>query len=180
MSLLSTIASTLSVLTRRNVSRLEVVRMDAVTTTLLSPTISEQQTKPQPPVSVIMNVTGTGSYNAFRRFLFRSTHQQAIKEFMQNPHILIEREGDPGQIYVEADGKRILHEAEDGVRVISARYVLGIIYHSRSGKTELFWRDDTSAGKIWGRVTRKSLGMLLGCNIRVKTSEALAVPILHS
>jgi len=181
MSLLSSMAFALSSLMKRNPRSAsgpeEVMRMETVTVTLPSSIRRteeaklplEQQAKPQSPE--IIDITGTSTYTAFRRFLFKSTYSQATRELIQNSRILIERDGNPGRIYVEADGKSTLYQAENGIRIISARHVVGIIFHSRSGKTELYWRDNKPAGKIWGHVTRKSLAMLLSCNIHLRRTE---------
>jgi hypothetical protein len=132
------------------------------------------QCEPEPrekivkPIAKVHAIEGRCSYNAFRRFLFKSAYPQATRELLENPRILIERDTNPGQIHVEADGKDILFEAEDGIRIVSVKHVLGVIYHSRSGNTELRWRDDKPRGRLWGHVTRRSLGLLLTCNAHVK------------
>ena len=180
MSLLSSMAFALSSLMKRSTNRPEVMKMETATVTLPSSIRRteeaklplEQQAKPQSPE--IIDITGTSTYTAFRRFLFKSAYPQATGELIQNSRILIERDDNPGRIYVEADGKRTLYQAENGIRIISARYVVGIIFHSRSGKTELYWRDNKPAGKIWGHVTRKSLAMLLSCNIHLRRTETPA------
>lgn len=121
----------------------------------------------------LIHIQGDSGYNAFRRFLFKSAYPQADRELFLNPRILIERDEKPGRIYVEADGKETLYQAEEHIRIISIRYVIGIIYQSRSGNTVLRWRDNKPTGKVWGHVTPRSLGTLLSCSIHVKAAPSM-------
>jgi hypothetical protein len=141
---------------------------------VLVPPEPEPRQKTTKPAVKVHAIEGRCGYNAFRRFLFKSTYPQAGPELIENPRILIERDMNPGQVYVEADGKEILLEAEDGIRIVSVKHVLGIIYHSRSGNTELRWRDDKPRGRVWGHVTRRSLGLLLSRNVHIKSISAPA------
>ena len=91
---------------------------------LAPPEPHEKTTKPGAKIHAI---EGRCGYNAFRRFLFWSAYPQATPELLENPRILIERDMNPGQIHVEADRKETLLEAEDGIRIVSVKHVLGVI-----------------------------------------------------
>jgi len=136
------------------------------TMTVTVPTETQRVKAAKPPA--VVEIEGESGYNAFRRFLFKSAYPHAARELLQNPQILIERDENPGQIYVEADGKGTLYQTEDHIRIIGVKHVVGVIYHSRSGNTELRWRDNKPTGRVWGHATRRSFATLLSCNVRIK------------
>jgi hypothetical protein len=172
-----TFFTTVVSLLRRNVNEYTHDAVSNMTTAIPNTLTVLETPKPHlqeetPPLAKVIAVQGTCGYNAFRRFLFKAAYPKATRELVDNPRILIERDMNPaGRIYVEADGKETLFETEEGIHIVRVRYVVGIIYNSISGNTELRWRDNKPRGKVWGHITRRSLGLLLSCNAQVKTTS---------
>lgn len=86
----------------------------------------------------------------FRRFMIMSTCQSYIPmELDEDETIYPERSSDNGTMYVEAEDKETVHQIRD-LRFARVSNVLGIIYNSKSGRTQLKWRH------LKGRVGRLS------------------------
>jgi hypothetical protein len=86
----------------------------------------------------------------FRRFMIMSTCQSYIPlELDDDETIYPERSSDNGTMYVEAEDKETVHQIRD-LRFARVSNVLGIIYNSKSGRTQLKWR------YLKGRVGRLS------------------------
>ena len=86
----------------------------------------------------------------FRRFMIMSTCQSYIPyELDGDETIYPERSSDNGTMYVEAEDKETVHQIRD-IRFARVSNVLGIIYNSKSGRTQLKWRH------LKGRVGRLS------------------------
>ena len=86
----------------------------------------------------------------FRRFMIMSTCQSYIPpELDEDETVYPERSSDNGTMYVEAEDKETVHQARD-LRFARVSNVLGIIYNSKSGRTQLKWRH------LKGRVGRLS------------------------
>ncbi len=86
----------------------------------------------------------------FRRFMIMSTCQSYItKEFDEDETIYPERSSDKGTMYVEAEDKETVGQLRE-IRFARVSNVLGIIYNSKSGRTQLKWRH------LKGRVGRLS------------------------
>lgn len=86
----------------------------------------------------------------FRRFMIMSTCQSYIPlELDEDETIYPERSSDNGTMYVEAEDKETVHQIRD-IRFARVSNVLGIIYNSKSGRTQLKWRH------LKGRVGRLS------------------------
>ena len=82
----------------------------------------------------------TCSLESFRRFMITST----CKSFILPDHeaensIFPERSKEQGTMYVEAEDKVTLNHIND-ITFVQVSYVLGIIYNSKSGHTQLKWR----------------------------------------
>ncbi len=112
----------------------------------------------------------TSSLEAFRMFLVNSTCLSFIPEsYFRDLEIFPEKEGDAGSIYIEAADKVTLR----GIRMITfitARDVLGILYTSKSGNTNLKWRQTRGKyGKVTGEASANSLVNLM--ESRVITRE---------
>ena len=86
----------------------------------------------------------------FRRFMIMSTCQSYIPlELDEDETIYPERSSENGTMYVEAEDKETVHQIRD-LRFARVSNVLGIIYNSKSGRTQLKWRH------LKGRVGRLS------------------------
>lgn len=86
----------------------------------------------------------------FRRFMIMSTCQSYIPlELDEDETIYPERSSDNGTMYVEAEDKETVHQIRD-IRFARVSNVLGIIYNSKSGRTQLKWRH------LKGRIGRLS------------------------
>ena len=86
----------------------------------------------------------------FRRFMIMSTCQSYIPLELDNDETVYpERSSENGTMYVEAEDKETIHQIRD-IRFTRVSNVLGIIYNSKSGRTQLKWRH------LKGRVGRLS------------------------
>jgi hypothetical protein len=76
----------------------------------------------------------------FRRFMIMSTCQSYIPlDLDADETIYPERSSDKGTMYVEAEDKETLQQVRE-IRFTRVSNVLGIIYNSKSGRTQLKWR----------------------------------------
>ena len=80
------------------------------------------------------------SLESFRRFMITSTCRSFIPaEYEANPSVFPERSREQGTMYVEAEDKVTLNRVND-ITFAQVTDVLGIIYNSKSGHTQLKWR----------------------------------------
>ena len=98
------------------------------------------------------------SLESFRKFIMFSTcRSYAPRSYLDDYEIFAEREEPNGEIYVEAADKVTLKKIRD-VTFVNARDVLGIIYKSKSGNTNLKWRQlRRFNGKVTGEASSNSL-----------------------
>ena len=98
----------------------------------------------------------------FRRFIILNTCYSFIpKGYLQDPSIFPEREGTQGRIYVEALSKLDLGTIRD-IKFVKAYEVLGVIYNSKSGNTNLIWRQvKGNIGKVTGKASPNSIVNLI-------------------
>lgn len=98
----------------------------------------------------------------FRKFVILNTCYSFIpRGYLYDPSIFPEREGSPGRIYVEALSKLDLETIRD-IKFVKAFEVLGIIYNSKSGNTNLIWRQVRgNIGKITGEASPNSIVNLI-------------------
>ena len=76
---------------------------------------------------------------------------------MEDYEVFPERETSPGLIYVEAADKVTLKKIRD-MTFVNAKEVLGIIYSSKSGNTNLKWRQiRRNSGKVTGEASTNTL-----------------------
>ena len=117
-----------------------------------------------------MHIDTTASLESFRWFLINSTCMSFIPEgYLRDPEVFPEKEGDAGSIYVEAADKVTLKKMRM-INFINAKDVLGIIYTSKSGNTNLKWRQTREKnGRVIGEASANSLVNLLAA--RVITNE---------
>ena len=86
----------------------------------------------------------------FRRFMIMSTCQSYIPlDLDQDETVYPERSSDKGTMYVEAEDKETMQQIRE-IRFTRVSNVLGIIYNSKSGRTQLKWRH------LKGRIGRLS------------------------
>src|SRR5207253_11399453 len=100
----------------------------------------------------------TCSLEAVRRFMITSTCRSVIQNDDQlDAQVIPERARDLGTMYVEAEDKVTLGRVND-ISFVKVNYVLGIIYNSKSGHTELKWRHIRGdQGRLSGEADRKSV-----------------------
>ena len=76
----------------------------------------------------------------FRRFMIMSTCQSYIpRELDEDETVYPERSSDKGTMYVEAEDKETIQQIRE-IRFTRVSNVLGVIYNSKSGRTQLKWR----------------------------------------
>jgi hypothetical protein len=76
---------------------------------------------------------------------------------MHDFEIFPEREEGPGAIYIEAADKVTLKKIRE-MTFVNAKEVLGIIYSSKSGNTNLKWRQTRrKSGKVTGEASPNAL-----------------------
>src|ERR687898_3576296 len=98
------------------------------------------------------------SLESFRRFIIVSTCRSFITEsYMHDFEIFPEREEGPGAIYIEAADKVTLKKIRE-MTFVNAKEILGIIYSSKSGNTQLKWRQTRRRiGKVQGFASPNAL-----------------------
>lgn len=104
----------------------------------------------------------------FRRFMIMSTCQSYIPlDLDGDDTIYPERASDKGTMYVEAEDKETIQQIRE-IRFTRVSNVLGIIYNSKSGRTQLKWRH------LKGRVGRLSGEASPNTLVNLFASQALA------
>ena len=98
------------------------------------------------------------SLESFRKFVIFSTCRSYVpRSYLDDFEIFAERDEHNGEIYVEAADKVTLKKLRD-ITFVNARDVLGIIYRSKSGNTNLKWRQlRRFNGKVTGEASSNSL-----------------------
>ncbi|MDE1828992.1 MAG: hypothetical protein KGI25_01585 [Thaumarchaeota archaeon] len=106
----------------------------------------------------MVTIDATCSLDSFRKFIILSTCNSFIPEsYFEDYEVFPERETSPGLIYVEAADKVTLKKIRD-MTFVNAKEVLGIIYSSKSGNTNLKWRQVRRAvGKVTGEASTNTL-----------------------
>jgi hypothetical protein len=99
----------------------------------------------------LVNIQTAASLENFRKFIIVSTCRSFIPDsYLRDYEVFPEREEGPGAIYIEAVDKVTLKKIRE-MTFVNAKEILGIIYSSKSGNTQLKWRQ-----------TRKKLGRVQG------------------
>ncbi len=106
----------------------------------------------------MVTIDATCSLDSFRKFIILSTCNSFIPEsYFEDYEVFPERETSPGLIYVEAADKVTLKKIRD-MTFVNAKEVLGIIYSSKSGNTNLKWRQvRRTVGKVTGEASTNTL-----------------------
>jgi hypothetical protein len=98
----------------------------------------------------LVKIDSVCELDRFRRFMIMSTCQSYIPlDLDEDETIYPERSSDKGTMYVEAEDKETLQQIRE-IRFTRVSNVLGIIYNSKSGRTQLKWRH------LKGRIGRLS------------------------
>ena len=106
----------------------------------------------------MVTIDAPSTVESFRRFVIASTCGSfAPRSYLEDPEVFPTRDDDKGSIYVEAADKVTLKKIRD-ITFVNARDVLGIIYSSKSGNTNLKWRQiRRNTGKVKGEASSNSL-----------------------
>jgi hypothetical protein len=106
----------------------------------------------------MVSIVTTASLESFRKFIIVSTCKSFIPEsYMRDYEVFPEREEGPGAIYIEAADKVTLKKVKE-ITFVNAKEVLGIIYSSKSGNTQLKWRQTRKrSGKVLGDASANAL-----------------------
>jgi hypothetical protein len=108
----------------------------------------------------------TASLESFRKFIIVSTCRSFIPEsYMRDYEVFPEREEGPGAIYIEAADKVTLKKIRE-MTFVNAKEILGIIYSSKSGNTQLKWRQTRRRiGKVQGFASPNALVNLVESSV---------------
>lgn len=117
----------------------------------------------------------------FRQFVILNTCRSFIPPgYLKDPSIFPERDAEEGRIYVEAASKLDLGQIRN-VRFVKVAEVLGVIYRSKSGNTELIWRQVRgNIGKVSGEASPNSIVNLIEVGVLQKSMVKKMIEELSS
>lgn len=106
----------------------------------------------------MVNINTTSSLESFRKFIIVSTCRSFIPDsYFHDFDVFPEREEGPGAIYIEAVDKVTLKRIRE-MTFVNAKDVLGILYSSKSGNTQLKWRQvRKKSGRVQGTASANAL-----------------------
>src|ERR687895_1693581 len=109
-------------------------------------------------IVTLVHIETTSSLESFRKFIIVSTCRSFIPEsYLRDLEVFPEREEGPGAIYIEAADKVTLKKVRE-MTFVNAKEILGIIYSSKSGNTQLKWRQTRRRiGKVNGDASSNAL-----------------------
>src|SRR5438552_11621439 len=109
-------------------------------------------------IVTLVQIETTASLESFRKFIIVSTCRSFIPEsYLHDYEVFPEREEGPGAIYIEAADKVTLKKIRE-MTFVNAKEILGIIYSSKSGNTQLKWRQTRRrSGKVHGDASANAL-----------------------
>src|SRR3989441_12804738 len=109
-------------------------------------------------IVTLVQIETTASLESFRKFIIVSTCRSFIPEsYLHDYEVFPEREEGPGAIYIEAADKVTLKKIRE-MTFVNAKEILGIIYSSKSGNTQLKWRQTRrKSGKVQGDASANAL-----------------------
>src|ERR687888_1939342 len=109
-------------------------------------------------ISTLVHIETTASLENFRKFIIVSTCRSFIPEsYLRDYEVFPEREEGPGAIYIEAADKVTLKRIRE-MTFVNAKEILGIIYSSKSGNTQLKWRQTRKkSGRVQGTASANAL-----------------------
>ena len=106
----------------------------------------------------MVHIQTAASLENFRKFIIVSTCRSFIPEsYLRDYEVFPEREEGPGAIYIEAADKVTLKKIRE-MTFVNAKEILGIIYSSKSGNTQLKWRQTRKkSGRVQGTASANAL-----------------------
>ena len=106
----------------------------------------------------MVHIQTAASLENFRNFIIVSTCRSFIPEsYLRDYEVFPEREEGPGAIYIEAVDKVTLKKIRE-MTFVNAKEILGIIYSSKSGNTQLKWRQTRKkSGRVQGTASANAL-----------------------
>ena len=106
----------------------------------------------------MVNIQTAASLENFRKFIIVSTCRSFIPDsYLRDYEVFPEREEGPGAIYIEAADKVTLKKIRE-MTFVNAKEILGIIYSSKSGNTQLKWRQTRKkSGRVQGVASANAL-----------------------
>src|ERR671933_1533024 len=109
-------------------------------------------------IDILVNIQTAASLENFRKFIIVSTCRSFIPDsYLKDYEVFPEREEGPGAIYIEAADKVTLKKIRE-MTFVNAKEILGIIYSSKSGNTQLKWRQTRKRiGKVQGFASPNAL-----------------------
>src|ERR687886_1095206 len=109
-------------------------------------------------INILVNIQTAASLENFRKFIIVSTCRSFIPDsYLRDYEVFPEREEGPGAIYIEAADKVTLKKVRE-MTFVNAKEILGIIYSSKSGNTQLKWRQTRKkSGKVQGDASANAL-----------------------
>jgi hypothetical protein len=109
-------------------------------------------------IVTLVHIETTSSLESFRKFIIVSTCRSFIPEsYLRDLEVFPEREEGPGAIYIEAVDKVTLKKVRE-MTFVNAKEILGIIYSSKSGNTQLKWRQTRrKSGRVQGDASANAL-----------------------
>src|ERR687884_2050689 len=109
-------------------------------------------------IGILVNIQTAASLENFRKFIIVSTCRSFIPDsYLRDYEVFPEREEGPGAIYIEAVDKVTLKKIRE-MTFVNAKEILGIIYSSKSGNTQLKWRQTRrKSGKVQGDASANAL-----------------------
>src|ERR671932_2260033 len=109
-------------------------------------------------IDILVNIQTAASLENFRKFIIVSTCRSFIPDsYLKDYEIFPEREEGPGAIYIEAADKVTLKKIRE-MTFVNAKEILGIIYSSKSGNTQLKWRQTRKkSGRVQGVASANAL-----------------------
>ena len=109
-------------------------------------------------MNTLVHIEANASLESFRKFIIVSTCRSFIPEsYLHDYEVFPEREEGPGEIYIEAADKVTLKKVRE-MTFVNVREILGIIYSSKSGNTQLKWRQTRrKSGKVYGDASSNAL-----------------------
>ena len=109
-------------------------------------------------IGILVNIQTAASLENFRKFIIVSTCRSFIPDsYLKDYEVFPEREEGPGAIYIEAADKVTLKKIRE-MTFVNAKEILGIIYSSKSGNTQLKWRQTRKkSGRVQGVASANAL-----------------------
>ena len=114
-----------------------------------------------------MEIRAYCTLKEMKTFLIESTCKNFIPmQYLDDTTIFIERKNNDSKIHVEAEKKEDVNEIGE-ISFVKAENIIGIFYNSKSGSTNLKWRQlYGELGKLTGVCSNNTLVNLFSIGIR--------------